>query len=553
MRYTKPKTRVITPAAVRVNAPVSIFLRLMIPTPFILMGALPPNPRRYVGQSPTPLPSGNRLSRFSYLMGTLPPNPRRYVGQSPTPLPSGNRLSRFSYLMGTLPPNPRRYVGQSPTPLPSGGNGAAFFIKFVYVYEKIFVTMQPTLNYVVYISEGNLIKEQNNMSRTWKILENIGEIDDKFVLESNELPNKAQNRLVGLMPLAIACLAMTFVFVFFLTRENNTSPAIDMAEWANLPILPVPDTVVWSGWQTTRAYDSNELISDNPWLSLTEPVLPVFRNPVNLSEQTLDYTEEFLIETIEAIANYFDITIAHINIRNISLTNDFSAPMGFKNSGDTLSRWFEVFDEIGVLRLTLDIFRGEVSILFFDNPVPLSDIEYPFVNSPFDVDWGEDGNINDVLGYTFCRTGFLFTNESRIYTSCGRIIVPDYETIDNSNERTISSIHITLPNMLLSQHIGYYPIITPEEALEQLLQGNYISTFHYTYWPGEELARNAHVELVYRNFELDYVFMPYYLFKIAIPEWHGVADFYEEHGIMTYGWWWVPAVRSEFLYNWGNN
>ena len=356
------------------------------------------------------------------------------------------------------------------------------------------------------------------MSKAWKILESIGEIDDKFVLEGNEQPNKKPNRIVGLMPLAVACLVMVLAFVFFLTRqEYYTPPAFDITEWEHLPRLSVSNSVAWSGWQTTRASNPSELIGDNPWLSLTSTTLPVFRNPI-VFDHSIDHTEEVLIETVKLIANHFDITIPRITRRKVEFGNDFY-----------IYRWIEVSDvNLSNVIMRLDAFRGHITVSF-DRLIPYSELEYLIATLPTVIDISEDESINAVLEYTFRRT----------------LPTPD--------DIMVSGLRINLPNLLLSQYIGDYPIITPEEALEELLQGNYISTFHYTYWPGEELARNAHVELVYRDFELDNVFMPFYLFKIAIPEWHGVAELYEEHGIMTYGWWWVPAVHNELLLNWGNN
>ena len=142
--------------------------------------------------------------------------------------------------------------------------------------------------------------------------------------------------------------------------------------------------------------------------------------------------------------------------------------------------------------------------------------------------------VNAILGYTFNRIDFA------------SLAHREGTTFDNQ----INRIALNVPEILLSNFIDYYPIITPEEALELLLEGFYLSTWHYTDWPGDEYARNAHVELVYRNFVFDEIFMPYYLFSIdmsSIDTFAFMRQELQDLGIHEYGWWWVPAVRQEFL------
>ena len=95
-------------------------------------------------------------------------------------------------------------------------------------------------------------------------------------------------------------------------------------------------------------------------------------------------------------------------------------------------------------------------------------------------------------------------------------------------------------NTDLSQKIGDYPIITAEEARTLLLENHYITTVSEVL-PSEECI--AHVELIYRTGRLDTVFMPYYKFLVEMPTMES------ENGLKTFGVFYVPAVKGEFLEN----
>jgi len=90
----------------------------------------------------------------------------------------------------------------------------------------------------------------------------------------------------------------------------------------------------------------------------------------------------------------------------------------------------------------------------------------------------------------------------------------------------------------LSQKVGDYPIITADEARQLLLDKHYITTVPEEL-PDEEYI--AHVELIYRTSPRDTVFMPYYKFFVEMPTMQA------ENGLKTFGVFYVPAVRGEFL------
>ena len=92
----------------------------------------------------------------------------------------------------------------------------------------------------------------------------------------------------------------------------------------------------------------------------------------------------------------------------------------------------------------------------------------------------------------------------------------------------------------LSQKIGDYPIITAAKARKLLLKRHYITSVPEEL-PGEEYI--ARVTLVYRTSRWDKVIMPYYKFFVEIPSGQ------MENGLKTFGTFYVPAVKSEYLEN----
>ena len=92
----------------------------------------------------------------------------------------------------------------------------------------------------------------------------------------------------------------------------------------------------------------------------------------------------------------------------------------------------------------------------------------------------------------------------------------------------------------LSNKLGDYPIITPEQAKELLLNGNYISTIAYR--PSDaELVKK--VELVYRTGEHEEYYMPYYRFYVELPAEE------RENGLKDFGAYYVPAIESSYISN----
>jgi len=110
-------------------------------------------------------------------------------------------------------------------------------------------------------------------------------------------------------------------------------------------------------------------------------------------------------------------------------------------------------------------------------------------------------------------------------------------------------------NYFEALQLGYYPIITAEEAREMLLEGYFISHYPDILWPGRESALKASVELIYHAPILsdEEVIMPFYRFLVEVdrPQWmQPGSDWalqFEADGQRAFARYYVPAVHRDFL------
>lgn len=96
----------------------------------------------------------------------------------------------------------------------------------------------------------------------------------------------------------------------------------------------------------------------------------------------------------------------------------------------------------------------------------------------------------------------------------------------------------------LTNLLGDYPAITPEQARQELLDGRYFTSVPYDAFSAEDVAG---VELVYHTQSYAPIYVPYYKFYVDIsdaPE-HFTAE--SRNGLREYGVYYVPAISSEYL------
>ncbi len=112
----------------------------------------------------------------------------------------------------------------------------------------------------------------------------------------------------------------------------------------------------------------------------------------------------------------------------------------------------------------------------------------------------------------------------------------DFTTDGNTGDLRIYRVY----NRDLSEVIGYYPIISADEAQKLLCRGYYGTNVPEEFRDEKYIAKR---ELVYRSDIMQNIFVPYYLFYVEL------SDEYDKNGLNCYGLYYVPAVESRYISN----
>lgn len=393
---------------------------------------------------------------------------------------------------------------------------------------------------------------------TRKFSDAISEIDDKYYEEAaNYQSRRKKNTWIACGSIAAMLAIMVYAGTRFLPQKAPETAA-------ERPMLTISENASdGMGFESYRAYDISELVNANPWNdSLDISTLPVYRNPLTYDKNFIasgadfDKMHELLLEVADRLgldSEKLDITDdAPDKETRKMITESFKiagkkVPEGYFNPTKLLA------EENG-FRIEVD--QTMTATIFFDPAQSLPE-KYHFtyrssyedilstaeylkqeykdligIDNPQINVYG--GNYNDQLEQTYSIEFFdangseteqiLNYNFNRIAFYC-----------DDSGNLFMVRIH--QPD--LSQKAGDYPIITSEKAEELLASGNYITNVPDE-MPGLEYVRK--VELVYHSETYDAYFMPYYCFYVELPE-------KEENGLKTYGAYYVPAVRGDYISN----
>lgn len=105
----------------------------------------------------------------------------------------------------------------------------------------------------------------------------------------------------------------------------------------------------------------------------------------------------------------------------------------------------------------------------------------------------------------------------------------------------------SIDSLTEAEKMGDYPLLTEEEARDKLLEGEYLTTVP-SEMPGEDHI--VMTELVYRGGVTEEYFIPWYRFWVELTSSNSegcVSETAEELGLRTFGAYYVPAVRDEYL------
>lgn len=371
----------------------------------------------------------------------------------------------------------------------------------------------------------------------------IGTVDDN-ILEQSETAKKKINWMKW--GAVAACLCLVIGGGIFWRAHFRTGPG-------GLPMLRVQDnTQGGMGFEGVLCYNIDEIDNGNPWREdMTFSSLPVFENrayhpagePVGLDEavvlkrleaacaalglESADTKYErsgTRVTSIEMEANGMTVTAE----ANGTVTVDFEEGLALPE--ELRFTWYDTSSQEA--QETMAYFaRQFAQLLNFEEPEVVLSGSYIMWN-----DYDQAGNYLQEV---------RFEREYMLYEGMGneteRLLnyKMRYARFYPDDEGRLSLIRI-YDALSCADKLGNYPIITPAEAREALLRGNYITSAPYAI-ENETLVQQ--VELVYRSSALEQTLMPYYRFYVELP------DMRREDGPTDFGAYYVPAVSPEYISN----
>lgn len=407
--------------------------------------------------------------------------------------------------------------------------------------------------------------------RAEPIMDALNLLKDDFLQETDALrQGKEKRRGARLRWSAVAaCFAMLFcagaALAYQTGRAREEGPNGDVPAREDLPMLTIfEDTGEGMGYEGYMAFDISELVNENPWREdMGLDRLPVYENPLDLDENFIapeadpEEMRAFLLE----IAGR-----AGLDADTLSVTDD--APdeslrqwitEKFQASGDSVPEGYFHPTRLRAEAegIAIEVDQVMTAQIYFEPAISLPE-QYHFV---FYASYEEKAAAADYLRTEFADIINLRNPQTEVYGGDYDIYLQqmyqiaffdaegsDVERIVNYNfNRTVfycdadgklDMIRIFHPD--LSRKLGDYPIISTGEAEKLLLGGNYITSVPYA-MPGAEYVKKT--ELVYRTGEQEKCYLPYYRFYVELPEEESKS------GLKTYGVYYVPAVRGEYISN----
>ncbi len=388
------------------------------------------------------------------------------------------------------------------------------------------------------------------------LLQAIGKIDDELIANAGEIRSKNRIKMWLSCGAVAACIALV---VFAGSVAGWFSPIESSPE---LSMLTISEDSGGMGFEGYMAYDISELVNANPWSEDAKlSTLPVFKSKLyrdeNMNMRGMDFEamRAMLLDTAERLGMDTD---------NLVITDDTpSAEMQaatvekFASMGEEVPDGY--FDPTSLIveqdGIRIEVVPAMNAIITFDPAKvfpnglgfhyysPYEDVEKTaeyikeeykellnMYNPITDINGG-DYNIYGERGVDLC-----FYDGAEDLTQ--RIINYNFYYTSFSCNESEELFHVCVHNCDLSDKVGDYPIITAKEAKKLLLSGNFVTSVPYDF-PGGEYVKK--VELIYRT-DAGY-YIPYYRFYVELPE----AE--REGGMKTYGAYYVPAVKEEYIEN----
>ena len=381
------------------------------------------------------------------------------------------------------------------------------------------------------------------------LLRELNDVKDEFIAEA--VPKR---RFTGInrRRALVACLCLIIIVAFSVTYfETGKDDSL-----SKLPLITLPEyTAEGMGFEGLLYYDADEIQTGNPWRAdLDSIVLPVYKNesydpsgagiPVGL-------TEDEIKTRLENKAKALDARILQTEIITGGSADTEPVVTGIRAETDKgeLQAWADgktvylpseewsrlpegyCFAITGTtkeeseeaLQYLANLYRN---FLGYAESKTITTGDYDIngiYNRRYYVYDGNGGPVDKIIHYTFNNAQFYPDTEGRLYS----IVLNDAS--------------------ICAEWIGGYPWISPQEAEEKLLNGQYQTSVPYSV-PGKDAV--VKVEMVYRTGPSEETLLPYYRFYVELPKTEGDAW---KSGLKMFGVYYVPAIQEEYISNYPVN
>ncbi len=439
-----------------------------------------------------------------------------------------------------------------------------------------------------------------------EFLDKMELVDEKYIEQADKPVKKSSGRILFRLCAMAACCALALTLGIRALLQNDTlpvqpespaPPASGSAPGSSLPPAPpqppkelpsypellalpaadspTPAPFEWPelafgamGYEGYWLKDISELQTGNPWKpEMNFGTLPVYRNAVLYDREQLAQNVDFDVmeELLLAVASRMGLDAETIEIRDNAATEEQKQEIRAKHKECGLDPPDEasfaptyVYCEAQGVRIEVrtdhdvriqfetprsypkDVLSAAPGLELLEKKSAYLMAQYAdllCMEQPSPAVHTEDYNSTSDQNYTM---NFYDAAGSGLEKILRYNFYPARFCDDDNGELFL--IWLDFPD--LTNLLGDYPAITPQQAQQELLAGRYVTSVPYDGFTAEEVAA---VELVYRAESYDPVYVPYYKFYVDItdqPE-HYTAD--SMKGMREYGAYYVPAIAPEYL------
>jgi len=386
------------------------------------------------------------------------------------------------------------------------------------------------------LNRNKYIEEINNITAGEEFKARIKQMLGQEIKKKKSLSNKRRGsrKILGAAVASVCILIGGAVLMSSLFHNDKTD---------TLPLLTVPEEQhmvgAHGGAEILMLQDIEELSRGNPWdREANLETLPVFQNKAPRDGAGMPQgglSQEEMHAKADEIAGNLDETIHRKEEQDFGLIAklgkyqlmiektgavevSFAEPMTISELND-LQQAAERTDYEKVLAGLLDEYQELAGM-----EEPGHDIWYDYTiegKKNWRISAYEDsGDLEErIIGYYFNTLDFVFNHNHQLYII--RKFQPE-----------------------IGDKLGDYPIMTPEEAEQVLLKGDYYTTVTET-TPKEGNVKK--VELAYDTGGFEEYFMPYYKFYVTVPTERIYDQAEIEEKLNGFGVYYVPAVEKEHL------